>query len=118
MAGVKSSDISGTMFVVCWDEDHVVSWDNWVSETQHMIGISGAKLKFEFHVIDRLLAVRTGEERGLSQGVKKAKDWMKGMWCGEAKRRDSAVVVDENVVGFELMDDFVRSYAIVPDPRA
>ena len=56
VAGVRPSDISGAMFVVCWDEDHAILQDEWVSETQHMLGINRAKLKFEFHVIDKFPA--------------------------------------------------------------
>ena len=77
-----------------------------------MLGIRGAKLKFEFHVIDKApRPVKCGWFEG-------AKDRLKGLWCGGEKRKDSAVDMKSDVWGFELMDDLVRSHAVVPAGRS
>lgn len=119
MTGFKATDVLGSMFVVCWGENHVILWDNWVSETQYMLGIRGVKLKFEFHVNDTLPKARP-EEIDSNGVLAVAKHWMKGMWCGRrTKRNDSGVVVEDedqedNVCEFELMDDYARVHAVVP----
>lgn len=105
--GLKPNDISGSMWVECWGEMEPIEWENWISRTQHMLGIPGARLRFEFQFDD---ARERQPLRPRYQGVRRARrhvaGWMRGLLCSS-----SVEGTTETEWELEVLDDEARSFA-------
>ena len=104
----QPKNIFGKMWVECWGEKHSIQWKNWVSETQHLLGIEGAKLLFEFQVIHD--ASKETSPKGKFRWVKAAKAKVKAWACLPEVERDG---VAGTANGFELTD-YARRVSVWP----
>ena len=80
-----------------------------------MLGVKGAKLKFEFQIVDRTLAGQVRKSPGTIKS--KAKSWMRGLLCGHVDVDDGIRKREDSAIELETMDDHVRSHAVVPPER-
>ncbi|KAK3719671.1 hypothetical protein LTR37_004208 [Vermiconidia calcicola] len=142
---VSPSDVNGTIFISVWEGSHCVTKLNWTRDTQHMCGIKGAQLRFDFHVLQQELycgqprQIRDLSGREIRRQGKKGRHFqkLKKKWaekvvsfeanslekfenlvlCGRGNEDEDGVDAARRPGGRHdvLMDDMVRPHASVND---
>ncbi|KAK3704068.1 hypothetical protein LTR37_014043 [Vermiconidia calcicola] len=104
---VSPSDVNGTIFITVWGGTHCVTKLNWMRDTQHMCGIEGAQLRFDFHVLQQeLYCGQPRQIRDLS-GKEVHRQDRKGGPFGKLKKKWAGKVESFEANSLEKLESFV-----------